>query len=183
MLRISASLDLETVLREVADSARALTGARYGTLVTIDENGEPQDFVTSGLTEQEHRAMVQYPDGSWLFEHLRDHAGTASARGLPRLRALARLCLEPGHLLSRSWLTEGVRSIRGIRQVLAPWRSASKLPAVVDATPSQRWRVGVSLGRWRRSMGRWPGRTPVPWRLLRSVRRSGSRSPVLVLCP
>ena len=30
MLRISASLDLKTVLREVVESARTLTGARYG---------------------------------------------------------------------------------------------------------------------------------------------------------
>ena len=37
MLRISASLDLETVLHEVVDSARALTGARYGAIATIDE--------------------------------------------------------------------------------------------------------------------------------------------------
>ncbi len=30
LLRVSASLDLDTVLREVVDSARALTDARYG---------------------------------------------------------------------------------------------------------------------------------------------------------
>ena len=34
MLRISASLDLKTVLREVVESARALTGARYGAIAT-----------------------------------------------------------------------------------------------------------------------------------------------------
>ena len=38
-LRISASLDLETVLNEVVESARALTGARYGAIATIDEAG------------------------------------------------------------------------------------------------------------------------------------------------
>ena len=32
-VRISASLDLETVLNEVVESARALTGARYGAIV------------------------------------------------------------------------------------------------------------------------------------------------------
>ena len=34
MLRISASLDLDTVLHEVVDRARALTGARYGAIAT-----------------------------------------------------------------------------------------------------------------------------------------------------
>ena len=38
-LRISASLDLDTVLSEVVESSRALTGARYGGIVTIGDSG------------------------------------------------------------------------------------------------------------------------------------------------
>ena len=75
MLRISASLDLPTVLREVVEGARALTGARYGAIATIDETGEPQDFVTSGFTEQEHRRLAEWSDGPRLFEHFRDLPG------------------------------------------------------------------------------------------------------------
>ena len=37
ILRISASLDVGTVLREVVDGARALTGARYGIITPVDE--------------------------------------------------------------------------------------------------------------------------------------------------
>ena len=33
-LRVGASLDLDTVLHEVVESARALTGARYGAIAT-----------------------------------------------------------------------------------------------------------------------------------------------------
>ena len=39
VLRVSASLDLETVLREIVDSARAMTGASYGLITTIDDAG------------------------------------------------------------------------------------------------------------------------------------------------
>ena len=39
ILRINASLDLETVLQEVVDSARALTGARHGLIATVDDGG------------------------------------------------------------------------------------------------------------------------------------------------
>ena len=46
------------VLNEVVESARALTGARYGAIATIDEAGAPQDFVTSGFTADEHRHIV-----------------------------------------------------------------------------------------------------------------------------
>ena len=71
-LRVGASLDPGTVLREVVESAQALTGARCGSIVTIDEAGAPVDFVTCGITEEEHRAMVAWPDGPKLFERLRD---------------------------------------------------------------------------------------------------------------
>ena len=54
-LRISASLDLETVLNEVVDSVRALTGASLGGITTIDDAGVPQDFVTSGFTSKEKK--------------------------------------------------------------------------------------------------------------------------------
>ena len=40
-LRISASLDLDTVLSEVVESARALTGARYGGIVTGGDRAGP----------------------------------------------------------------------------------------------------------------------------------------------
>ena len=83
MLRISASLDLETVLREVVESARTLTGARYGAITTIDETGAPKDFVTSGLTEEEHRRLVEWPDGPRLFEHFRNFPETLRLSDVP----------------------------------------------------------------------------------------------------
>ena len=72
VLRISASLDLETVLREIVDSARELTGARYGLITTVDDAGEPQDFVTAGLTPDQHTEIAAWTDGRRLFEHFRD---------------------------------------------------------------------------------------------------------------
>ena len=38
-LRISRSLDLDTVLQGVIDGARSLTRARYGALVAFDDSG------------------------------------------------------------------------------------------------------------------------------------------------
>ena len=60
---------------EVVESARQLTGARYGLVATIDETGEPEEFVTSGLTADEHRMMKEWSDGPRLFERLRDLPG------------------------------------------------------------------------------------------------------------
>ncbi len=72
VLRVSASLDLETVLREIVDSARALTGARYGLVAIVDDAGQPQDFVTAGMAPEQHARMAAWPDGPRLFEHFRD---------------------------------------------------------------------------------------------------------------
>ena len=70
ILRISASLDLDTVLREVVDSARALTGARYGMIATVDEAGAIQEFIAPGLSADERRHMAEWPHGYQFFEHL-----------------------------------------------------------------------------------------------------------------
>ena len=83
ILRISDSLDVDTVLQEVVDSARALTGARCGIITTLDESGKAQDFVSSGLTVDEHRQLEQWPDGLRLFEHLRDLPGVVRLADLP----------------------------------------------------------------------------------------------------
>ena len=88
-VRISASLDLPTLLGEIVDSARALTGARYGAVTTVDADGRLQDFVTRGTTEAEHRRLLEWPDGPRLFERLRDLPGPIRLPDLPaHLRAL-----------------------------------------------------------------------------------------------
>ena len=83
ILRISASLDVDTVLHEIVDSGRALTGARHGVITTIDERGGVQDFVTSGLPPEERRQMVEWPYGPRLFEHLRDLSAPLRVADLP----------------------------------------------------------------------------------------------------
>ena len=83
VLRVSASLDLETVLREIVDSARALTGARYGLIATVDAAGQPQDFVTAGLAPGYHAEMATWADGPRLFEHFRNLSEPLRVADLP----------------------------------------------------------------------------------------------------
>ena len=72
VLRINSSLDPDTVLQEVVDSACALTGAAHGVITTVDAQGRLADFVTSGLSDRELQALVAWPEGPRLFAHLRD---------------------------------------------------------------------------------------------------------------
>ena len=83
ILRISTSLELETVLQEVVEGARALSGARYGLITTLDASGQPQDLVSSGFTPEEHRQMAAWPDGPRLFEHFRALPGPVRVDDLP----------------------------------------------------------------------------------------------------
>ena len=70
--RITESLDLETVLQEVVDGARLLTGARYGAVGVFDDSGCIQDFITSGITPEERRLLGDLPKGLGLLGYLNE---------------------------------------------------------------------------------------------------------------
>ena len=82
--RVSASLDVTTVLRDVVESARTLTAARYGLIVTVDDEGQAQEFFSSGVDPDVHRRMEQWPDGPRLFEHFRNLPGALRLDDLPQ---------------------------------------------------------------------------------------------------
>ena len=46
--RINESLDLDTILQGILDSARSLTDARYGVITTLNDAGQVEDFLASG---------------------------------------------------------------------------------------------------------------------------------------
>ncbi len=75
VLRVNSSLDLDTVLHEILASTRDLVGARYGVITSIDETGQPRDYVTSGFSLDEERQLLEWPPGLRFFEHLRDLPG------------------------------------------------------------------------------------------------------------
>ena len=81
-LRINESLDFSTVLQGVLDSARSLTGARYGVITLLDDSGCPRDFLSSGMTAEEDRQLWDQPEGVRLYDYL---GGSSSPLRLPDL--------------------------------------------------------------------------------------------------
>ncbi len=69
-LRINESLDFDTVLQEVVDSARALTASRYGAITIPSEVFRRATFIASGLTEEEHQGFLDMPEGLGFLEYL-----------------------------------------------------------------------------------------------------------------
>ena len=102
ILRINASLDLDAVLGEVVESARALTGARFGAIATVDEAGVPHPgIVFSGFTAEEQGELLAWPGSAALFEHLRGLPGPLRLADLAGyVRALG---IEPAPTFSRTF--------------------------------------------------------------------------------
>ena len=69
-LRISESLDFDVVLQGVLDSARSLTGARYGIIVLLDQSGVVEDSLSTGMTAEEVKELWAMPEGQQTFEYL-----------------------------------------------------------------------------------------------------------------
>ena len=69
-LRINESLDFDTVLQGVLDSAQSLTGARYGVITLLDGSGELESVLFSGVTGEEARLFRELPQGLQLFQYL-----------------------------------------------------------------------------------------------------------------
>ncbi len=68
--RINESLDFDSVLQDVLDSARSLTSARYGVMTLLDDGGRVQDFLSSGLSGEESRQLWLMPEGLRIFRAL-----------------------------------------------------------------------------------------------------------------
>ncbi len=83
ILRINESLDVRTVLDEVVKSACALTGARYGTIMTVDEAGQPQEYTTFGMSPEQNQHLLTWTDAPKFFEHLRHIPGPLRLEDLP----------------------------------------------------------------------------------------------------
>ena len=66
---LSQNLDINDVLNGIVTGARALTGAHYGLITTLDESGRLLDFGTSGFTLEERRLMVEMPRGIELLDY------------------------------------------------------------------------------------------------------------------
>ena len=93
-LRITEDLDLDAVLQRVVDGARLLTGASRGGLTVLDDKGQLEAFISSGLTEEAHRGFEELPGGLELFAYLsslpgplrvEDFSAHTGALGLPEI--------------------------------------------------------------------------------------------------
>ena len=95
ILRINDSPDLNTVLNEAAGSARALTGAGFGVIATVDGRGALEELLSAGLTPDEHRQVAEWPHACEFFGHLRGLSGVLRAADLGRYTRALGYAVDP----------------------------------------------------------------------------------------
>lgn len=64
---LTSELSLSAVLQKVVDVARELVGARYGALSVLDKDGRIEEFLTSGITQEERARIGALPRGRGLL--------------------------------------------------------------------------------------------------------------------
>ncbi len=67
VLSVAGDLELPTVLRRIAESARSLVGARYCALGVLDDDGSLSEFVPVGLDDDEIKAIGAPPEGRGIL--------------------------------------------------------------------------------------------------------------------
>ena len=90
-LRINESLDVQTVLQGVLDSARTLTEASYGVIATYDGSEQVEDFIASGLTSEERQKIWETTtEGKFCRipapRRVRDFASYKRLLGIPKFQ-------------------------------------------------------------------------------------------------
>ena len=72
VIAISSDLDLHSVLSRIVVSATELTGAGFGALGIIGDDGELADFITTGIDPHERELIGELPRGRGILRLLID---------------------------------------------------------------------------------------------------------------
>jgi signal transduction histidine kinase len=81
-MSLSSELDSATVLQRVVDQARAVARAKYAALGVFDEDGQVDQFITSGITDEERARIGPLPRGRGLLGVLQKNQATLRLRDL-----------------------------------------------------------------------------------------------------
>jgi signal transduction histidine kinase len=107
VVAMTSDLDVETILQRIADSARQLVGAQYAAIGIPDSEGGFASFITSGIDEEQRRAIGYLPRFHGILGAILDQSPVL----IPDIRADPRFRGWPqAHPEMRSFLGVPVRS-------------------------------------------------------------------------
>ncbi len=85
-LILASELSLPVVLQRIVDLAAQVTGARYGALGVIGEDGTLTDFVTTGISARTRKQIGELPHGRGLLGYLIRHPKPVRVREIAKHR-------------------------------------------------------------------------------------------------
>ena len=115
ILRVTGSLDLDTVLQEIVDGACSLTDTRYSAVVLFDDSRQVQQFVTFGMNSEGCQQLGDIRDPLRLADLTRHTPPAGFPEDSPSRRRDIREGYPPAGQGDPSW--EGSRHRRGQRRL------------------------------------------------------------------
>ena len=92
VLDIASGANLRSTLQRIVNNAAALTDAKYAAIAVRGKEGEVEEFVYYGMSDEEADEIANFPEGKGLFGHMLAHPDVlrladmshhAMAAGLP----------------------------------------------------------------------------------------------------
>ena len=110
VIDVASGMSLKSTLQRIANNAAALTDAHYAAIGVRGPEGELEEFVWAGMTDEEADEIERFPEGRGLLGHLLAH---------PRVMRLDDLTMHPttvgfpaGHPPMKSFLGAPI-TVRG----------------------------------------------------------------------
>lgn len=73
VIDVASGMSLKSTLQRIANNASALTDARYAAIGVRGAEGELEEFVYSGISDEEADEIERFPEGLGLLGHLLAH--------------------------------------------------------------------------------------------------------------
>ncbi len=83
-ISLASEMMLEPLLLRFVDLSREITNAQYGALGIVDEDGHLEQFITSGITEEERAAIGAPPKGEGLLGVIIQHGASLRLRDVSK---------------------------------------------------------------------------------------------------
>jgi signal transduction histidine kinase len=102
VLDVATGVNLRSTLQRIVDNAAALTDARYAAIAVRGKDGEVEEFVYYGMTDEEADEISNFPEGKGLFGHMLSHPDVLRLPDIAQHHTSAGL--PPNHPRMRSFL-------------------------------------------------------------------------------
>ena len=73
VIDVASGMSLRSTLQRIANNAAALTDAKYAAIGVRGQDGELEEFVYAGMTDEEADEIERFPEGRGLLGHLLTH--------------------------------------------------------------------------------------------------------------